>query len=154
MSLFIMTTALVNYFSLLRGSCCLPLFTGKSSPRPFHQIRVTTSIAVHTQKILPTEVSEHSPLNSLPLEWCNLSLGFLHSSLTTGTFVLINMGFGDSCRKQHFFVWFQGGCSLKEFIFLFFTTTALLKYLRLLKAQVLAYSYYKVIWQCHFIYSG
>ena len=105
--LLIMTTALVNYLSLLRGSCCLPLLTGKSSPRPFHQIRLTTSTAVNTQKILPTEVSEHSPLNSLLLEWCNLSLGSLHSSLTTGTFVLVNMGFGDSCQKQHFFVYLQ-----------------------------------------------
>ena len=57
----------------------------------------------------------------------------LHSSLTTGTFVFVNMEFGASCQKQPFFLWLQGGWSLQSernapgFIFLFLMTAALLK---------------------------
>ena len=133
---------------------------GSHNPIHIHWIRMTTGMALNTHWTLPTEFSEHSLLNSLLLEWRNLSSALLQNSLTTRTLILINMGFGASWQKQHFFMWLQGGCSLKPernifgFIFLFFTTAALLKYLHLLKSQALAYLCYKVIWQCPFAQSG
>ena len=72
-------------------------------PHHFLLIRLTISMAVNTHWTLPTEFSEHSSLNSLLLEWCNLSSA-LQNSLTTRTLILVNMGFGVSWQKQNFFM--------------------------------------------------
>ena len=72
--LLIMTTAFVNYLSLLRGTCYLPLLTGKLSPSPLSKKQANnrygsqqTQNPLHlTLRTLPTQLLTLGMLQSVP----------------------------------------------------------------------------------------
>ena len=60
----------------------------------FYRTRLlTTGMAVNTPRTLPTELSQHSPLNSLRMEWGSLSLGSL-TQLSNYSDIYVHTGFG------------------------------------------------------------
>ena len=93
--LFLTTFDLVSFFSFLKETGCLPFLVGSKLTVPFHQIRVTRSMAVNTQRILSLDILSHGVVQ------CILGV-FLNISETAGKHAFENLGIGTWWQKKYF----------------------------------------------------
>ena len=82
---FIKTTALVKLLNILKATGCLPLLLRSHLTVQFHLIRVTTHMAINSQRILSPDIFYHAMIH------CFLGV-LLHNSETARKYAFVNLG--------------------------------------------------------------